>query len=442
MLTSLLASDLIDSGYDFRYLRSKGFSFIKRPRKAFVEQLNEWFQQLRTPHVQKFLVAYRIDFATERDAMECPTHIAALNIRSQSDVGQDDASLRAHIAGPNVRLATCVIEASDLFAASRKGSTQFYRALDLMQFAKPSLQIVSHKMAYVVSGRMRAQSVDMPLELLGPIRIAEEEINQRISQVSTIVNRIRDASTVHRISLGLQYLRRGITDSAPQGQFLNYWIGLEAIAGGKERTDIRNIRKVVPSLLALGLPRRIIRDLYENFVRLGVDLADVISPVATDLHGHLGKVEAFWRALCDQRLKGQLVTLANHSPLLSSRTEAIASQYATASSVKEAMEVHNQDIEWHIQRLYRVRNAIVHGGQEPTDLTHLAAHIATYLWAILRSMLDDLASGSDRNDINKFFDKHLWIYKTVIRQAESQDSKLPPFALLLEPTMVWPHAEQ
>lgn len=173
-----------------------------------------------------------------------------------------------------------------------------------------------------------------------------------------------------------------------------------------------------------------------------MDLADVISPVATDLHGHLGKVEAFWRALCDQRLKGQLVTLANHSPLLSSRTEAIASQYATASSVKEAMEVHNQDIEWHIQRLYRVRNAIVHGGQEPTDLTHLAAHIATYLWAILRSMLDDLASGSDRNDINKFFDKHLWIYKTVIRQAESQDSKLPPFALLLEPTMVWPHAEQ
>jgi hypothetical protein len=438
-LTSLLASDLIDDGYNFRHLLNRGFSFVREPCKAFGDRLQELLQEAQRDDVRSFLVAYRIDFATDQDAAECPNTVAGLHIRSQSTVSDDDPRLKGSIPGSNVRLATCKVEAPDLFAASRKGSTKFYRALDMLQFAKPSLQIVSHKVAYVAS-HAEVRQVEMPLELLGPIRIANEEVEKRTRQFNEIMTRLRDTATVHRVSLGLQYLRRGISDSAPQGQFLNYWIGLEAIAGGKERTDIRNIRTVVPSLLALGYPRNLMRDLYDNFERLKIPVGDVIGVNSTDLSNHLRGSEALWRGLLDSSQHANLLGLASCSPLLEMRLRQIADQFRTGLATKDAMEAHKREIEWHIQRLYRVRNAIVHGGQVPTDLTHLAANLATYLWAVLRSMLDDLSSGPETHDINKFFNKHLWLYERVLSQAQAQGASSPLFALHLEPTRIWPES--
>jgi hypothetical protein len=437
MVTSLLGSDLLDAGFDVRYLRNKGMSFVQGRIRPFQNRFDELARQITTGQAEQFLVAYRIDFASDQDASACPAVIAGLNIRSADTIAADDARLNRDIPGPNVRLATCSIPALDLFAASRKGSTNFYRALDMLQFAKPSLQIVSHKYAYVASPR-QVTRVQMPLELLGPIRVAADQVEERTAQLSTIVTRLQDESTIHRVSLGLQYLRRGISDSAPQGQFLNYWIGLEAIAGGKERTDIRNIRTVVPILLALGHPRRLIRDLYLNCDRLQVPLDDVIADNTTELSNHLGKVEAFWRGLVDNTQRRRIEALAAASPLLVSRIAHTANLFGTGTMTKQTVETHRREIEWHIQRLYRVRNAIVHGGPEPGDLTHLASHLATYLWAVLRSMLDDLSSGPPSNDIDKFFNKHQWIYERVLNRAEAQRAQAPPCALLLEPTMIWP----
>jgi hypothetical protein len=436
-VTSLFASDLLDSGYDVRYLRNKGMSFVQGRAKPFQDRFTELVQEFITGHAKEFLVGYRIDFATNHDASDCPAVVAGLNIRSEENIAADDIRLKTHIPGPNVRLATCSILALDLYAASRKGANKFYRALDVLQFARPSLQIISHKYAYVVS-RQQVPRVQMPLELLGPIRISMEHVEERTAQLNTIVDRIKNESTVHRLSLGLQYLRRGISDSAPQGQFLNYWIGLEAIAGGKERTDIRNIRTVVPILIALGHPRRLIRDLYLNCDRLEVPLDEVIAGNPTELSNHLGKVEAFWRGLVDNSQRGRMQVLAANSPLLVDRIGHTARLFGTGAATKETVETHRREIEWHIQRLYRVRNAIVHGGQEPGDLTHLASHLATYLWAILRSMLDDLSSGPSSNDIDKFFNKHLWIFEHVLKKAQAQGAQPPPCSLLLEPTMIWP----
>ena len=437
-LTSMLVSDLVASGYDFRHLLWRGRSFINRPTRSFDDRLSFFLEQVRTASLQRYLVAYRIDFPHVEDAANCPDLIGTLKVRSASTVGADHPSLISHIPGDNVRLATLTTDALDPFAATRKGSSELHRALDLIQFAKPSVEIISQKTAFVVQNNGTIKSIPTPLELLGPIRIAADEFEHRISQLTRIRQRVEESS-VRQLGLGLQYLRRGLTESAPQSQFLNYWIGLEVIAGGNNRTEIVTTRKCVPRMIALGYPRRLLRDLQENFKRLSINIEDALLQFPAGLGGPWGKVEALFRCIADERGKATLMGLAEPSPLLKCRIQETAAIFGNASAVARSMESHRQDIDWHVQRLYRVRNAIVHGGSAPADLTHLASNLATYLWVILRSLLDDFALSDGTSSVTKFFDKHLKIYEMVSSKLNALGPQAePPFGILIEPTSIWP----
>lgn len=428
-LTSLLASDLTHSGYGLNHLYSKGLSFLKKPVRPFNERLHELFEYLKSNALQAFSVAYRMDFANEDDASRCPTSFGSVQIVSQTNA---DYSLASQIPGPNVRLVKLDLEALDPFAALRKGRIEFHRCLDVLFFTRPSLQIVNHHHAYVVESN-QVQRYSTALELLGPIRNAKEDIEYRVSQLIALSQRIDDAS-LRRLTLGLQSLRRGLTETDPQGQFLNYWIGLEVIAGGKYRTDITTIRKTVSQVMAMGYPRRLIRDLKDNFDRLGIPLAPLVTSEI-----ELETLDELWRSICDESSQEQLIARAATSPLLQSRVKLTASMFGSSGNAREAILAHKQDIDWHLQRLYRVRNAIVHGGDVPSDLTHLASHLATYLWVILRSILNDFSSDEGTRDISKFFDKHIKIYEMVLKcLADTAAADDPRFALLLDPVTIWP----
>ena len=138
----------------------------KKTKESFTVHLQEFLNQLKTGTLQTFLVAYRMDFANEADASRCPSSLGAMEIRSASNVTLYSPSLQSHIPGPNVRLATLSLKAYDVFAASRKGGTELHRALDIIQFAKPSIQIISHNLAHVVFGNGQVKTVPTTLELL------------------------------------------------------------------------------------------------------------------------------------------------------------------------------------------------------------------------------------------------------------------------------------
>lgn len=77
--------------------------------------------------------------------------------------------------------------------------------------------------------------------------------------------------------------------------------------------------------------------------------------------------------------------LANY-PVLRSRI----SQFAALKNTKELFEVvenYAQRVEWHIYRMYRVRNSIVHSGIFPEYIKDLGQHLHSYSDAILNEFL-------------------------------------------------------
>lgn len=87
--------------------------------------------------------------------------------------------------------------------------------------------------------------------------------------------------------------------------------------------------------------------------------------------------------------------------LLAHRTEQMISLLSGPTLTMRTMKVHRQRLRWHIQRLYRVRNSIVHTGIVDAGLSALTAHLQDYVRedyvrGTLRSTASTILSGRAR----------------------------------------------
>jgi hypothetical protein len=438
-LTSLLASDLIGDGYDHRHLYWRGEYFTKPPQRSFSDKLNDLLNDIEDVVQRNHTIATRLTFTRADLAAECPSEIGDVKIQAQLAAASGHQTSAYNKIDPVFRYATCQTNAPDPFAACRRGMPVLSRALDLLKFTRPMLRVEPNRACLGVSESGQEVITPINLELLGPIRLLKEEIETRLTQISAIHRDDGiDIQTKNRLSLGLQNLRLGLEGVNPQQQFLSLWIGLEAIAGGKHRTEMTTLRRWVPPTVTLSYPRSIIVDLRENFLRLHIDLRALLNPQARTSQRQAVSLEDLWRAICAQHKREQLITAASTFPLLQSRIVAIGKLLDTSQATRQTIERYRQDVEWHIQRMYRIRNAIVHGGYIPEDLTHLGSHLATYLWTVLRALTDELTKPTGLRDISKFFDKMMMLYGLECEQLEQGGSTEPNLPFLLHPEIMWP----
>jgi hypothetical protein len=85
-----------------------------------------------------------------------------------------------------------------------------------------------------------------------------------------------------------------------------------------------------------------------------------------------------------------------------------------------------------------MRNAIVHSGYLPRDLPHVSSHLATYLWAIMRTLIDELASPRGIPEIKEVFEKFSWLYQELVDRLKKGQAAAPVFAEVIRPTATWP----
>ena len=435
-LTSTLAADLIGEGFDLRHLFWRGQSFTKRPVQDFGPRLDAFLTSFRQPEKQRFTAVFRLAFASDYEAADLPATIGRMAVdhapprmihRAAAEFGKQD---------PKFRYAFVEVDAFDPYAAVSLGTAELTRALDLLQFVRPR-SVVSSPAVGLVDWPATAMIIPTAMELLGPLRIATEEVEVRMRQVSDIGRDNRVAAvTVDRLTAGLHYLRRGLTDGVATGQFTNLWIGIETVAGGTGRTNIATLRQQVSRMVALGYPRRILSDLRANIERLHVGLGNEFdTQVLAEQHRTTALV-AQWKWLLNPAFIADVVTPAQIEPLLRHRIAAVGNALATRQAVRASLERNAEDVSWHLQRMYRTRNTIVHGGRSAGELTHLGSHLATYLWAILRVLIGELAQPGGISDIDKVMAKYSWLYEQELRLLQEQAQL--QFEALVDPMVLWP----
>lgn len=437
-LSGTLATDLLGRGYDIRHLYAAANSFLAPPAVPFRERLERFLTELYPQTPRTFKVIFRLVFHKPMNPF--PRSVAGIDLQEVIV----DPNLNPREAGflrkrPTWRYSSLEnISALDPFSASKIAHAAVSRGLDLLQLAEPSAQVSIYPTSLILE-QGRPHLVSLANRVLGPPRLARDWLAGVDARFRAVQKAAHIPEQTHaRISSGLRYLRMGLTDDMTEGQFLNLWIGLESLFARPGRSPIEPIRHGLPNLLTYRYASWLLLDLRENLIRCKALPGE---PLLSDICRRPDKhqqLERLWAALRDADQKMQLLSAAADHPLLQSRIEDTSRALETSDQVLRAITRHKTDVTWHLQRMYRVRNRIVHEGGTITDLTLLGANIAAYLWTSLDELLGQLSRHQALRTIEDVVNK---IDTTVARLEESlrQDANNAiPLIVVIDPDRQWP----
>lgn len=245
-----------------------------------------------------------------------------------------------------------------------------------------------------------------------------------IASLNEIFNstKIQSNDQAKLINLLKQY-NLGLETLSPESAFTNLWIALESfVVNGQYKSIIEQVKKLVPSILCSTYVYHLLKNFLNDCARCGV------SP---EYHGvsinvsraNVHDVSKLLNVLRNPIELIKLLTLCSKYTLLHIRCTQLAKYMRSNNSVLNLMENHYNNISWHIQRLYRVRNALVHSSESAINLLPLTAHLNSYLRSIVAQVVYRL--GTDNyHSLGELFSAFEDNYLAI---AEILKDKTPPY---------------
>lgn len=176
--------------------------------------------------------------------------------------------------------------------------------------------------------------------------------------------------------------------------FLNLWSILEVLfVSDKDRSKINEIeRKLIPIL-----KKEYIIMLFKD---LDANLKDNLpieqyNEIINSIEGSDNKYKITALITLDEysELRKKLYVYLSNYPLLRSRIAQMNSLCDHRKHFLIDVERFTRRITWHLIRLYRTRNSIIHSGDIPNNLKSLGEHLHSYvdvcIWEILVSLISD-----------------------------------------------------
>lgn len=94
-------------------------------------------------------------------------------------------------------------------------------------------------------------------------------------------------------------------------------------------------------------------------------------------------------------LRNELYSKLESYPLIRSRISQLHEKYKIKNGMYEDIERFSERVKWHLRRLYRTRNAIVHSGEVPENLKLLGEHLHSYVDEVLFEISINIVMGKN-----------------------------------------------
>lgn len=182
-------------------------------------------------------------------------------------------------------------------------------------------------------------------------------------------------------------------------KYVNLWVALESLARTGMYSDIiSNVKQTVPAAMSLRYIYRIVRNYVEDCSRCRVvfDFPEHRIDMKQEIKQRMvtETIEVF-RNPEQYKL---LLQKSEINSLLHYRTEKVHEILCDRKMLKDKVKNHHDRVEWQIQRLYRIRNEIVHSALHNetsliTYIEHLYDYLSTYISEIVTCMSERKEGG-------------------------------------------------
>jgi hypothetical protein len=288
------------------------------------------------------------------------------------------------------------IEARDPFAAAREAGKRLDALASLVGFVVHRLDVdVPEKfLVYLGEPPSRAwvlRSPKKPTLKRGDPR--DDDLDESLANTfEPVFLSELESNTRRRIDGALLSHYDGIHAVAANNQFSNMWTALETLVASTADRD------TITTVLECSIPLLCRKYLLKLVCALRKDIKHLLLSPWREAQKRRGSDEPelcfLLRVLVTDDCKDLRDTLygaCTHNPLLRHRISRIRDTLLSRDLARDAINDHERRVRWHIQRMYRVRNALVHAGMiEVPFIDQLVENLHGYVDAVFQEIVKRL----------------------------------------------------
>lgn len=192
------------------------------------------------------------------------------------------------------------------------------------------------------------------------------------------------AIELHNTALSVPDLKSG---------FLNFWASLEVLCQNiAAESKLDAVLKVVVPILKKDYLLQVVNEISEGLKdNIGEQDYKKILENITEVGCDKKKMFYFlFLPKYDENRKEVIKKVLTRYPVLRSRI-SILGDMRKNHKLKEFIDVYVERVTWHLYRMYRTRNAIIHSGEIPSNIKYLGEHLHAYVDSALSEFIVKLS---------------------------------------------------
>lgn len=385
LLTRTLATELVNGGYSAEYI-------TEELKNAFLdrEKVVQCEEQLLVDFFNRFTFerkSYQVVFGINAETARILKYFKEINVKTPSN----DIKKKLNLKHRGDCIVEVVVENVDKHQAANAAYGYINTIIGLHRisqhhkpiYIKPIAQVNEIDEEYVV---ISTKIIKMGNNIL--LRANNENQIQSYFFDKQLLNKIDPPETFFR---AVSLHNNALDSKEPTNQLLDLWTAVETLIGFRSGDEDKI--NVVCDILTSILNRTY---LYSHITQLHKDIMAVCGKNGEDtLSSIAGEEQPVWKLAKILSVKDcqedydKLYHLCEEYPLLQYRMEYFSKKvFVNSESVYKELVRHKAKLRWHIMRIYRNRNMIVHNGEYMPYLNVILGNLHYYIDAMFDLLIE------------------------------------------------------
>lgn len=248
-----------------------------------------------------------------------------------------------------------------------------------------------------------------------------EKYLENFNNLQDVSKRKVDKDSVDRIINSFHYFRLSLDSAEPETRFLLNWIAFEYLVKiNMNKGLIEKVISYIPKLFVTQYLNKLLKDFASNLLRLRCD-RKVLSSIGININrSNQFDLTVLFEVLRDSTKISALIT-SNDAPLFEIRVNELANLLKDAKSIEAKLKEHLEDVQWNLQRIYRVRNKIVHSASTNLNLTQLDGNLTYYYTTLLNNIIYNSINATTETTLDSIYLKFESIYEYLLSQIKNNN---------------------
>ncbi len=385
LLTRTLATELVNGGYSAEYI-------TEELKNAFLdrEKVVQCEEQLLVDFFNRFTFerkSYQVVFGINAETARILKYFKEINVKTPSN----DIKKKLNLKHRGDCIVEVVVENVDKHQAANAAYGYINTIIGLHRisqhhkpiYIKPIAQVNEIDEEYVV---ISTKIIKMGNNIL--LRANNENQIQSYFFDKQLLNKIDPPETFFR---AVSLHNNALDSKEPTNQLLDLWTAVETLIGFRSGDEDKI--NVVCDILTSILNRTY---LYSHITQLHKDIMAVCGKNGEDtLSSIAGEEQPVWKLAKILSVKDcqedydKLYHLCEEYPLLQYRMEYFSKKvFVNSESVYKELVRRKAKLRWHIMRIYRNRNMIVHNGEYMPYLNVILGNLHYYIDAMFDLLIE------------------------------------------------------